>query len=158
LYYLKVSKGASKDMDKQIKEILEEAGWYPGRSIDIDYMIEHIAKLGYGVPKEVVLLLFKEYWNLELSFIAPNGEFGSLRLNVDVIDFYTDFMLKNIMTLTKEEKIFPVGSINDGVADLLVSDNGRFYMSYESGLFQIGDDFMSALEFIVYQKDILRIS
>jgi hypothetical protein len=145
-------------MDKQIKVILEDAGWYPGRNISIDYMIEHIVKLGYGVPKEVVLLLFKEYWNLELSFIAPNGEFSSLRLSVDVIEFYTDFMLKNIMTLAKEEKIFPVGSVNDGVADLLVSDNGRFYMSCESGLFLVGDDFMSALESIVNKKDILRIS
>lgn len=145
-------------MDKQIKEILEDGGWFHGRSISIDYMIEHIAKLGYGIRRETVLLLFQAYWNIELNFSDPNGEFGSVRLNVEQASFYTDFMLKIITAITKEEKIFPTGSINESVADLLVAESGKFYMVHESGLFLIGKDFIGALEIIVWQKDILRFN
>lgn len=144
-------------MDNQIKGVLEAAGWYPGRSIDIDYMLDDIKRLGYGIPGESVMDLFREFWNLELIFTMPNGEWGSVRLNIDVAEYYSDYMVKNILAATSEEKIFPVGTINDGTADLVVSDKGKFYMAHGSGLFLIGNDFMHALESIIYQKDILRI-
>lgn len=150
-------KEGGKIMDNQIKGVLEAAGWYPGRSIDIDYMLDDIKRLGYGIPGESVMDLFREFWNLELIFTMPNGEWGSVRLNIDVAEYYSDYMAKDILAVTSEEKIFPVGTINEGTADLIVSDKSKFYMAHESGIFLVGNDFMDALDSIIYQKDILRI-
>lgn len=143
-------------MDEKTKQIIEEAGWYEGRSIDIDYMLEELKNSGY-IVNPVIVGLLKEFWNLNLEFIAPDGRFNNIRLNVEAASYYSKKDLEKISAYLQEE-IIPVGEIHEGAATLLVSASGKFYMISDNGFFKIGDNFPQALDVIINEKAILRIA
>ena len=41
-------------MDTKVKKILEEAGWYNGRQIETDYLIEEIKGNDLTIPNGVI--------------------------------------------------------------------------------------------------------
>lgn len=143
-------------MKDNIKEILSEAGWYEGREIDIEYMIDELKREGLTIPNILIEELLKEFWNLELNFMTPDERYGRIRLNTGValgveskvLIFFEEYI---------NEKLVPVGSIDDESAILFVSYSGKFYMAANGVFFLIGNDFFKGMEAIIYQKNIIRI-
>jgi SUKH-3 immunity protein len=143
-------------MDNEIRLILEDAGWYPGREIDIGYMIDEIRNEGLTIPNQVIQGLLKEFWNIELSYSKIDGTYGSIKLNTEVAGYYSQLNIEKMEDIVGD-KLVPVGVIGDNLADILVSYNGKFYMLGDSGFFLIGNNFEEALECIIYEKNVVRV-
>lgn len=139
-----------------VEHILEEAGWYPGRKIDIGSMIEDLEREGYNLPNDLVKKLLEEYWNLELNFKTPDGKFGNIRLNIEEIFDADVRIIKKIGELLNEDLI-PVGTIHFDTALLLVSDIGKFYMAANGMLYLLGVNFHNAIFTIISQADVIKI-
>ena len=67
-----------------IISLIEDAGWYEGRSIDVEYIIKELSNEGYVINNKQIRDLLKEYWNLNIEFKTPDGYFGNIRLNTEV--------------------------------------------------------------------------
>jgi len=136
---------------------LSEAGWYPGRVIDIEYMLIDIEDAGQRAPNARIEQLFKEYWNLLLEFKTPDGQYTDIRLNIDpAIFMIEDEELKGCEWLAGE-KLLPVGTIHDDSILLFVSGDENFYMLMCGKFYALGHGLLQALDVIIFQKDIMRI-
>jgi hypothetical protein len=67
-------------MGDKIITVLENAGWYEGRKIDIDYVIDDLSQRGLTIPNILVKKLFEEYWNIKLEYITRTGQRGGYYL------------------------------------------------------------------------------
>jgi SUKH-3 immunity protein len=144
-------------MENIVKNILEEAGWYPNRKIEIGEMTQEYKNYGLNPPDSNLQNLLQEYWNLRLYFTMPDGQENDIRLNTDVIRNVDSKSLKifdDILTDT----LVPVGSIYDDTALLIASYSGKFYMLSNKLFFILGDNFHDALNTIINQKDLFRIN
>ncbi len=139
-------------MNNQIREILEESGWYPGRKIEIDYMIEDLNKRGYNLPNQLIASLLTEFWNIELEFKTPDGQFSNIKLNIDY-GLGVDKKAIKKCELLIQDKIIAVGCVHFYSGLLLVSYSGVFFIADDDAIFEIGRNFFEALETIVYQKE-----
>ncbi|MBI3235041.1 MAG: SUKH-3 domain-containing protein [Bacteroidetes bacterium] len=136
-------------MNNYIKSMIENAGWYEGRSIDIDYMIEELEREGYKIKNNHVIQLLKEFWNLNIEFITPSGRNSNVRLNIEAALEVEKRDIDKISEILKEELI-PVGFIHEDTAILLVSSSGKFYMAANRTIFRIGKDFFEALDTVFF--------
>ena len=76
---------------KDVIKILEDGGWYTGRQIDIDYLLEEIKSNGLTMPNKTVEDFLKEFGNLEFNFIKPTGETGNIKLVLEDVIPYVEF-------------------------------------------------------------------
>lgn len=143
-------------MKRDIEVILSDAGWYEGREIEIEYMIDELKREGLTTPNTVIENLLREFWNIELNVKTPDERLTNIRLNTEVAIGVENRVL-SFFEECINEKLVPVGSINDESAVLFVSYSGKFYMAANGVFFKIGENFFEALETIIYQKDIIRI-
>jgi hypothetical protein len=90
-------------MKNEIKLILEESGWYPGRRIEIGYMIEDYRREEITIPNVLIENLLKEFWNLELNFKVPNGMYGNVRLNTEEALGLEKYILNSYENLIKRK-------------------------------------------------------
>jgi hypothetical protein len=139
-------------MKEDIKQILEESGWYYGRRIEIDYMIEELAREELTIPNRLIEELLHEFWNLLLNFRMPDGASGEIRLNTEI------GLGVEQATLTKfekavGEKMVPVGGVNECAGILFVSYSGRFYMHADAVFWYVAHNFFEALDVIIHQKE-----
>ena len=83
---------------------------YPGRRIEIGYMIEDFKREEITIPNMLIENLLKEFWNLELNFNVPNGMYGNVRLNTEEALGLEKYILNYYENLINE-KLVPVGTI-----------------------------------------------
>ncbi len=145
-------------MDTKVKKILEEAGWYNGRQIETDYLIEEIKGNDLTIPNGVIENFLKEFGNLEFNFILPTGEWGNIRLIIDEVAPYIESRALLQWQDLAKENIVPVGTMFNDDAYLFISYSGRFYMATGDKFFLTGDDFFDCIDKVVNQKNILRIT
>jgi SUKH-3 immunity protein len=143
-------------MESHVKEIAENAGWYEGRKIDVEYMLEDLKERGFTITNPHIVELLKEFWNLNLEFLTPSGRSSNIRLNIDAA---TDFDRRDFVKLSEwlHDELIPVGSIHEECAILLLSHSEKFYMMEDSKFYKIGDSLFEALSTIINEKDVLRI-
>lgn len=143
-------------MDK-IKHLLEEAGWYEGRRVDIEYMIDDLRKAGLTIPNDLISELLTEFWNLELNFILSDGLSSNIRLNIE--EAMMGIMIEELEKLQRatNDKLVPAGLIHFESALLFVSYSGKFYMIVERQMFLIGQNFFDMLETVVFRKGISQL-
>ena len=144
-------------MEARVMEILDNSGWYEGRKIDVDYMLEDLEGRGFKITNPRIVDLLKEFWNLILEFETPTKDkVSNIRLNIDAGSDYLKEEFKKLSELLQEDLI-PVGSIHEESALLLVSNSEKFYMMGEGRFYQISTSFQEMLSVIINEKDVLRI-
>ncbi|MDF2191610.1 SUKH-3 domain-containing protein [Paraflavitalea sp. CAU 1676] len=143
-------------MDDLIKELLDSAGWYENRSINIEYEIEDLSREGFSLPNEKVILLWKEFWNLRIEFALPSGEFSDIVLNVDRGRRCTDPDDVKKMEAIVGKQLVPAGLLHFETGLLLIALDLSFYMVAEGGVYQLGASFEEFLDNTIRRKDILK--
>ncbi|MGG3670850.1 hypothetical protein COM83_25095 [Bacillus cereus] len=135
--------------NKTIEE-LKKAGWYEGRKIDISENVKFLEERGFEVFESA-----KKFME----------EFGELRINVEKIRPNGSKKISEHTTCIKEvigvldsscfgledyidEKVIPVGSLNDFGLNLYISESGRLFKS----IGWVGDNIMEALDNIILAK------
>jgi hypothetical protein len=138
-----------------IISLLEDAGWYEGRNIDVEYIIKELSNDGYMINNKQIRDLLKEYWNLNIEFKTPDGYFSNIKLNTEVAKDVDKISVAKISQAIHDDLI-PVGSINEDSALLLLSDSGKFYMITDNDVYKIRDNFFDTLKAIIFQDDVTR--
>lgn len=136
---------------------MEESAWYAGRKIDISYMLEEAENFGKPIKGDNLKQFFLEFGNNEIEFTTPRNTFSNVRVNIDAIFDYTLEELHKIDSFLNDE-IIPVGYIHYESGFLLMGEISGFYMMNSDALYKIGNNFMEALETIVFEKDIQKLS
>ena len=137
--------------------ILENAGWYPGRKIDISYMLESLRREGFHLPNATVKEVLEEFGNIKLLFNKPDGTASSFQINIDVAIRNLSSEIVSCYELIVHEKLVPCGVLEFGSALFLMSYSGKGFMAYEEQFYQIGNSFVESLSAIVFQRDILSM-
>lgn len=145
-------------INNQLRDVLENAGWYEGRQISIDYIIDELWQDGYDITQnKIIQNLLREFWNLNIEFKNHDGTYSNVRLNTERVGGVSQQVVQKISELI-HEKIIPLATIHDDSAILFVSENGRFYMGVDEQFYRIGNDFFEALDTIINQKEVLKFS
>ncbi len=146
-------------MNNLIKTILEESGWHKNRKIDIDYITEEIQKVGLVMPSSIILEFLSEFGNLNIKLDPIYNEKGNIKIILeDIVDFLDDHdAIKYLSKLAKED-LFYIGTLFEETSSLFISSSGRFFMGTEKKFYLIGADFLSFMDNIIYQKNIIDIS
>ncbi|MEN1939266.1 SUKH-3 domain-containing protein [Paenibacillus sp. 102] len=135
--------------NKTIEE-LKKAGWYEGRKIDISETVKFLEERGFEVFESAKKFIEK---------------FGELRINVETIRSDGSKKISKHTTCVKEvigvldsscfgledyidEKVSPVGSLNDFGLNLYISESGRLFKS--TGW--VGDNALEAFDNIILGK------
>ncbi|EOO34732.1 SUKH-3 domain-containing protein, partial [Bacillus mycoides] len=128
----------------------KKAGWYEGRKIDISENVKFLEEREFEVFESA-----KKFME----------EFGELRINVEKIRPNGSKKISKHTTCIKEvigvldsscfgledyidEKVIPVGSLNDFGLNLYISESGRLFKS----IGWVGDNIMEALDNIILAK------
>lgn len=143
-------------MQGYLKEILENAGWYFKRRIDISYMIEELREAGFETTNLHIHNFLKEFGNLNIEYKTPNEEFSNIKINIEAL-YQIDKRDVDKISIHLQDKLIPVGSIHEDSALLFTSNLGMFYMATEGKVYKIGSNFFDALSTIINQKNVLRI-
>jgi hypothetical protein len=56
-----------------------------------------------------------------------------------------------------KDKIVTAGSINDDSGLIFISYSGKFFLAANQNLFQIGNDFFSALDTIMNERNVIKL-
>ena len=141
----------------EVRQVLEDAGWYPERKIEIDYMVEEYIKNGLNPPDHNLQKLMEEYCNIRLYFTMPDGQENDIRLNTDIISSVDNNGLQKFNEIL-EDTLVPIGSIYDDTALLMGSYSGKFYMLSNKMFFILGSNFYDSLDTIINQRDLYRVN
>ncbi|ANY65227.1 hypothetical protein BBD42_01085 [Paenibacillus sp. BIHB 4019] len=112
------------NISRQTLITLENAGWYEGRSINIEKIEENLKKLGYTIFEEAKPFLM-EFGNLIIED-EENEEVHDT--SIVFTDYYVYGSFKSEEKYAKE-KLIPVGKIDSGYLILFVSETGKVYCS-----------------------------
>ena len=144
-------------MKNEIIDILSNAGWYPDRKIEIDYIIEDLRREHLTIPNDKIEKLFKEYWNLGIDFQTSDGMTGNIYLNVDRAIEFLDSKLLTTLEKIVNDKLVPAGTIQFDVAVFLISHSGKFYSLYEGTIYLLGNTFTEFLEGVILDKEMFKV-
>ena len=103
-------------MNEKSKEILEEAGWYEGRKIDIE-KFEMICK-----EKNIEFINSAKRFLEEFGDLIINGEDGEPYHRFDRSLFYSE-----VISQTIGEPAMSVGTLDGEMFNLYISESGRVY-------------------------------
>lgn len=142
---------------REIKKCIEEAGWYPGREIDISYMVNNYIRYGFKEPNKLIQDFLMEYGNIRIEFRTEQGFRYDIRINPDVGLNFLDSEDSIILEQVIDDHLLPIGSINSDHGGLLVSFRGKFYLLGDEGIYYLGDDFLEVCETVFLQKPILKV-
>ncbi len=142
------------DLSEVARQQLLEAGWFPGRHIDIQPFLHTLEQEGYDVPASVH------------SFLA---EFGGIRLNFSYIEYVEtklggrDVLFKehidfnpihaadniipeklHFFTSLVRQRLCVIGEYQD--TTLLMDTTGRVYSAFGWDLYQCGETGARAIE------------
>jgi len=145
-------------MLKEIKPFLEEAGWYKGRRIEIDYMLSDFSREEYKEPNHLMKELFSEFWNIKVKRVTPEGFYQDIRLNTDEGMGSTSSDTMSQLERLVGIDFLPVGTINDDHAVLLLSFEAKFYLFADAGLFFLGDSISKACKKVLFREDLIKIA
>jgi len=143
-------------MDNKAKILLEECGWYEGRQIEIDYLIQDIKNNDLALPNVVIENFLKEFGNLEIA-VPTQNQIISIRTILDEIVPYIEGDQLKMLSVLANENIVPIAVLNEGAAYLFLSYSGKFFMLYETKFYFLGDNFFDVIDGIAKQKELLLL-
>lgn len=136
---------------------MEQSAWYTGRSIDISYILEEAENFGKPIKGDNLKRFLAEFGNNEIEFTTPGNTFSNIRVNIDAMFDFTLTELNKIGSALNDE-VIPVGYVHYDAGILLMGEMSGFYMINNDDLYKIGNDFIEALETIVFEKDLIRLT
>lgn len=142
---------------KEIVRLIEEAGWYENRKIDISYMVHEYLRIGFKEPNKLIQDFLMEYGNIRLEFRTDMGVLHDIRVNPDVGLEFLDVDDLPVLERIAGDHLLPIGSINSEHAGLLMSFSGNFYLFGYNGIYYLGDQFSEVCKTVFLQKEILKI-
>ena len=113
-------------LKEESKELLKEFGWYEGRKINIDEIINICEKKGFEVFEEAKKI-FEEFGGLILE--EPSR--AKLEHDFDIIQMsarlgYNGVLSEGLTELLRE-KVLKIGAIYSGQYYIYVSESGKIY-------------------------------
>ena len=125
-------------LNEEAKKRLKEAGWYAGRKINIDHILECCESEGF-IVFDAVKKVLEEFGDLILT--EPKS---GLKHNFEVCEMYSDEYeggMYAILERVLKEKVLEVASIYSGQFYMYVSESGKIY--YDDGI--IADNIYTAI-------------
>ena len=119
-----------RELIEKNREILEKAGWYPNRKVDVQIQGENANKVF-----ETAKLFVQEFGGLEINSRDPNGVHTFPEHKID-LDALVNCEIERIFG----EQVIYVGYIMDSNYCLYIAESGRVYANE----YKIGDTFEQA--------------
>jgi hypothetical protein len=140
-------------------DALAAGGWQPGRVADPSDEISALEAQGFTINDHAVAIL-RSFIGLTVRGPAesPGGKYWDSFvefLPFDEADGHCPRIRENVESVTGES-VFPLGGIG-AMQILLVGESGRVYSDSIDKLFQIGDDFDSALYHVLRRDEFPRL-
>lgn len=149
-----------------VRKALEEAGWYPGRKIDIKPYIEALKAEGYDEVPQVLKDFLTEFGGLHLKerpftdwsdIVKDNPELKKYREPPDRIMHFDVLESQGtgpVVPISKEEifeprvgeDLIPFGEIYDGRYLLAMTPTGKIYAIDGTSILYLGKDYIEMLE------------
>lgn len=130
-------------MDKDIKKILTDAGWYNKRAINILDMEKILVEKNYTVFKCAKSFL-SEYGLLKITFINPrNGK--NVDMEIDTRKTTTFKIVIDSYGRYCNTKMLPIAEIARLSMTVCISEEGKFYGGCDESLVKLGDNFEEAM-------------
>jgi len=145
-------------MKDEMYLILDSAGWYEHRNINIDYELEILQREGFTIPNENITMILKEFWNLRLEFTLPDGASSDIELNIETAIANFDDDAVKIYERIVDKELIPVGVLHFQTALILVSLDLNFYLVAEEGIYRIAESFISFLDVIINRKEVHKFT
>ncbi|WP_276482879.1 SUKH-3 domain-containing protein [Paraflavitalea pollutisoli] len=143
-------------MNELFFPILDEAGWYENRSMDIEYELESLRREGFTEPNEAIKSLLKEFGNIRIAFKLPSGAVSDIILNVELAIGFYDTDANRIYERWAQEVLIPVGVLHFETSIILVSLNLNFYMIVERQLYLVANSFEGFLDAIICERQMYK--
>ncbi|WHX31874.1 SUKH-3 domain-containing protein [Brevibacillus agri] len=137
-------------MEDKVRDLLQKAGWFNGREVDISQYLDFLKDEEYYVFKGATDFL-KEYGGLIIQFENPKRLDSYLTLNINPIDAASSIFREVSKRYERycNESFVIVGEIPLMEMTWYISSSGTFYGGNDDFLIRLGDDFCQALHNIV---------
>ena len=125
--------------EQKVKDVLEQAGWYEGRNIDISRQLFFLNDLGFEVFDKAIEF-FKQYDQLKIQRLYDTNYSGGTSLN-DFNHFNVLKMIQYIYTSKGnertnrvkalcsikgfDEKVLPIGSLHNFDIPIYITESGK---------------------------------
>ena len=126
---------ATKRFPKEVTEILEKAGWFPGRTVD-DHTIEESRRtlmnsdhLEMPASAESVL---REFGGWVMGSTGPGVNVA--RTSLDIAPLHAEGgrqEIRRLADVADVDVLYPLGIFGDNDGLLLIDSSGRVYLDYE---------------------------
>ncbi len=153
---------------KKVKKVLEQGGWYEGRSIDISQQLFFLNDLGFQVFDKAIEF-FKEYDQLKIPRIYSQSYTGGTNIN-DFDHFNVLKMVQYIYTSKGEErkirvknksrikrcyeKVLPIGSLHNLDIPIYITESGKIVAEVMGKTVIYGNSIKEGVENIILGKSV----
>ena len=149
-------------LSKETKNILEEYGWTPDRTIDITKYVQFLESKGY-IVFDIVRKFLIQFGELRLQhphYVEPTPEqYTKYKLkpykilHFNSIDAARGIFIENIKCYEERigEKLTPIGEAHDGYLVLMISESGKMYGAFDDYLTLLGNSYEEGIE-AIYQR------
>ncbi|MEV0647844.1 SUKH-3 domain-containing protein [Phytomonospora sp. NPDC050363] len=138
-----------RELPPRVRESLEAAGWFPGRSVDVHHWLEGYRAEGL-VPSPHAVTFIETFGGLTITPIPGAVAHGTLIVDPDEAQGYGD--LPGIWKDTYGESFTPVGVWAE-VISVFVGESGRFLGALTHTEWRFGADLGEALATLVGVQD-----
>ncbi|WP_049895212.1 SUKH-3 domain-containing protein [Paenibacillus antibioticophila] len=133
-------------MERKIREILQNAGWFEGRNVDISGYVEFLNEEEYFVFERAADFL-TEYGGLTIQFENPKRLGSYLHLTIDPINAGKSILRelsKRYENHCKESFVI-IGEVSLMDMTWYISSTGAFYGGNDDFLIRLGDNFCQSV-------------
>ena len=139
-------------MNKIINNILIQSGWFNGRKVPINDIVNYWKNKKYTLyPNQISFI--EEFNNLKLRFKNINNHNYTININPLVNDIPL-FALKKYIAYANAELVC-FGEIISQDTFLLITQDAKIYGAFEDEIVLMGNNFYDFLENLYIDKDIL---
>ncbi|WP_285399412.1 SUKH-3 domain-containing protein [Lysinibacillus sp. fls2-241-R2A-57] len=137
-------------MEEKVLALLQKAGWFKGRKVDISKYIASLINGEYIIFNRAADFL-KEYGDLIIQFENPKRSDSYFTLTINPIEAASSIFREVSKSYEKycAESFVIIGEIPTMEMTWYISSSGKFYGGYDDSLISLGDDFYHALYNIV---------
>ena len=139
-------------MNKIINNILIQSGWFNGRKVPINDIVNYWKNKKYTLyPNQISFI--EEFNNLKLRFKNINNHNYTININPLVNDIPL-FALKKYIEYANADLVC-FGEIISQDTFLLITQDAKIYGAFEDEIVLMGNNFYDFLENLYIDKDIL---
>lgn len=137
-------------LSERTVQILSDAGWQPGRSVDMEATFNFLKGKGYQIFPCVREAL-EQFGGLTCRFKRPDGEDDSFHFNPE--DVYGDYYEKDDFVEIEErihEPVIAIGQASNEYMMLFMSESGKVFGEMGYCMVKYGNDIYEALETLCF--------